>query len=322
MLVALAATLPLWLLRAVLDPVLGAEMPYTIFLGVLASSVIGGWKAGLTATALSALAANFSFVAGSAGFLLEGSRGWGFLIFALVASMLVFLVHSLSASLRRERELNEDMTRVSSEYRHRIKNLLAVTQSLLHQTARVSTSVPELRDNAIDRLHALGRAQDLLHLGKAQATPLDKLIDEILAPYDAKRRLLAPLSGPEVLVPAESTIAVALLLNELATNATKYGALSTEKGRLELAWSVRDDWTSIHWKECDGPPVAQPTKLGFGSRLMQSALRASGDVDLAFERDGLRCEIRLHTSPPSVTTGPIGDSSRSAALKRQPLSTE
>jgi two-component sensor histidine kinase len=91
------------------------------------------------------------------------------------------------------------------------------------------------------------------------------------------------------------------LLNELATNATKYGALSVEEGRLKLGWTVQDEWTVIEWKEIGGPAVAKPAKAGFGSRLFENAMpKASGGANVCFEPNGLRCEIKLRTSAASA----------------------
>jgi two-component sensor histidine kinase len=306
LLLATGATGLAWLLRAALAPVLHDEMPYTLFfLGVLVASIFGGWVQGIAATVLGALAANFSFVASGERLIFEDSRGWGFGVFVLVSLVLVFLVDSLAASLRRERGLSDDLTTVSNEYRHRIKNLLTITQSLVDQTARSAHSIPEFKEKVLDRLHALARAQDLLHVGKAQAVPLHGLIDTILSPFQLQGRLAWPISGPNALVPAETTIALALLLNELATNATKYGALSVHEGRLKLGWTVEGEWTLIEWKEIAGPKVTAPEKRGFGSRLFDTAIpRGSGSAELNFEPDGLRCEIRLRTlavSEPSIS---------------------
>lgn len=288
-----------WLLRSALNPVLQDQMPYTLFLlAVLVASIFGGWKSGVTAAVLSGFVANFSFVSPGAHLMFEGSRGWGFGIFMLVSLLLVSLVHALADTLRRETGLRENLTTVSNEYRHRIKNLLAVSQSLVDQTARTAGSVPEFKDKVLDRLHALARAQDLLHMGEAQAAPLSRLIDEILKPFHVDGRLAWPISGPDVLVPAEMTTALALLLNELATNAVKYGALSVPEGRLKIGWTTEGEWTVIEWKEIDGPHVAPPEKLGFGTRLFDNALpKGSGSTELNFEPNGLRCEVRLRSSP-------------------------
>jgi two-component sensor histidine kinase len=287
-----------WLLRSALAPVLRDQMPYTLFiLAVLVASIFGGWKSGVVATALSGFVANFSFGSPGEDFNFQGSRGWGFCVFILVSLLLVALVNALAATLRRETALREDLTTVSGEYRHRIKNLLTVTQSLVHQTGRTAGSVSEFKEKVLDRLQALARAQDLLQIGKGQAAPLRELIEEILKPFHIEARLAWPISSPDVLVPAEMTTALALLLNELATNAVKYGALSVPDGRLKIGWTVQAEWTVIEWKEIDGPHVAPPEKLGFGSRLFDNALpRGSGSTELRFEPNGLRCEIKLRTS--------------------------
>jgi two-component sensor histidine kinase len=295
LLLAGAAAGLVWALRTALDPLLGGETPYMLFLlGVLAVSVAGGWQVGIVATVFSGLLANFSFVAPEHSLTFAGSQGWAFSIFISVALILVALVHALATTARRETTLREELATVSGEYRHRIKNLLVVAQSLVHQTGRTAATAPEFRDKLLDRLHALARAQDLLQVGDARVVPLRTLVDEILEPFNLEDRLAWPITGPDVLVPADTTIALALLLNELATNAMKHGALSAEEGRLKLGWVLQPDWTVIEWKEIDGPPVSEPLGAGFGSRLFENALpRASGTADLWFEPDGLRCEIRI-----------------------------
>lgn len=298
-LLAVGAPALAWLLRGALDPVLQDQMPYTLFfVAVLTASVFGGWKSGAAAAVLSGLMANFSFVSPGPHFMFEGSRGWGFSIFMLVSLLLIALVNALAVTLRRETRLREDITTVSNEYRHRIKNLLAITHSLVDQTARTASSVPEFKDKVLDRMHALARAQDLLHVDQVQAAPLRTLIDGILKPFHVESRLAWPISGPDVLVPAEMTTALALLLNELATNAVKYGALSVSEGRLKIGWAAEGEWTVIEWREIDGPVVTPPDKLGFGSRLIDDALPGgSGSTKLVFEPNGVRCEIKLRASP-------------------------
>ena len=298
LILAVVTTSLTWLLRRTLDPILQDQTPYTLFfLAVLATSVFGGWRSGAVAAVLSGFVANLYFVAPAAHFTLEGAQGWGLGIFMLVSLVLVALVNSLAAALRRETGLHEDLTTVSSEYRHRIKNLLTVTQSLVDQTARTASSIPEFKEKVLDRLQALARAQDLLQVEKVQTSSLLELIEEILKPFHLEGRLAWPISGPSVFVPAEMTTALALLLNELATNAVKYGALSVSEGRLKIGWTVEGAWTVIEWKEIDGPHVVPPDKAGFGSRLFDNALpRGSGSTKLSFEPDGLRCEVRLRTS--------------------------
>jgi two-component sensor histidine kinase len=97
-------------------------------------------------------------------------------------------------------------------------------------------------------------------------------------------------------VKEDLAVTLSLLLNELATNATKYGALSVPKGRLELGWIERADGIVIEWKEHGGPRVTPPTKVGFGTKLLSTALRrTSGGVDLRYDPDGVHCIISLTT---------------------------
>lgn len=299
LLLAFGASALAWLVRAALDPVLKDQMAYVLFVpGVLVTSVLGGWKSGMAAAGLSGALAAFSFAAPAGRLTLDHSHGWALGLFILVSLMLAALVGALAASLRQEMQLREALVTVSAEYRHRIKNLLTISQSLVDQSARSTGTVSEFKEKIASRLHALARAQDLLHVGKAEAVPLHSLIEAILDPFRAEERLAAPIRGPHALVPADVTVTLALLLNELATNAMKHGALSVPEGRLKLGWTLDGEWTVIEWKELDGPKVAPPEDRGFGSRLFDSALATgSGSSELIFEPDGLRCELRLRTSP-------------------------
>jgi two-component sensor histidine kinase len=216
----------------------------------------------------------------------------GLAIFVVLCTVLIIVVEALKDALQREAALNEQLTVVTRELHHRVKNVVTLAISVAQQTGRNTDSTESYREKLTDRLVALGRAQDLLIESGAQAVPLGVLIDQILSPFDAAGHLTAPPSGPAVEVPQELAVSLALLVNELATNATKYGALSLPKGRLDLHWSLREGWTEIDWKEHGGPVVGEPAKTGFGSRLFLSALpRNAGRVDVAFEPDGLRCKI-------------------------------
>jgi len=306
-----------WLVRAALGPVLKDQLPYNLFVpGVLAVSVFGGWKPGVLTAILSGLAANLSFVPNIGRFTFEDSHVWSFAAFVMVSLLLVALVNALATSLRQEIRLGETLVTVSGEYRHRIKNLLAITQSLVNQTAGSAGSIPEFKSKLLNRLHALASAQDLLQADEAQAVPLHRLIEAILDPFRFEGRLACPIRGPSVLVSAEVTVALALLFNELATNAMKYGALSVQQGRLKLGWTVDGDWTLIEWKELAGPKVTAPEDRGFGSRLFESALPSErGSAELIFESDGLRCEIRLRNPP---QPGVLHAAARRIASKRSP----
>jgi two-component sensor histidine kinase len=294
-LIGVGAVAAAWVLRGLLQPFVADKAPYaTFFAAVLFAGILGGWRGGAFAAVLGGLAGNFAFVGGSARLILDGDDGAALALFLVVAAVLVGLVHALTESLRRERELNIHLSTVSSEYRHRIKNLLTVIQSMIHQTGRSATSPAEFEEKLVGRMEALSRAQDLLLDGQGQTVGLHAVVGESLRPFALGDRLEQPAGGPDVHVPAEAAVAISLLLNELATNAAKYGSLAVEKGRLRLGWAVRDEVVVLDWKELGGPPVQAPGKAGFGSQLIDRAIaRTGGAAELHFEPDGVRCEIRM-----------------------------
>ena len=179
-----------------------------------------------------------------------------------------------------------------------------MAQSIVQQTGRYTSDMPEFQDKVVGRLQALARAQDILSESDETGAELRELIERTLRPFDVEQRLAWPMSGPRVVLPPDAAVALALLLNELATNATKYGALSFPQGRLKLGWTVENGWVTIKWCELDGPPVTPPTRRGFGSRLFEQAMpRASGRATLTFEPEGVSCEIRLAAPGDSADGG-------------------
>jgi two-component sensor histidine kinase len=299
LLIAVAAAALAWALRALLLPFLGDKAPYaTFFAAVILAGLFAGWKGGAAAAVLGGVAGNVFFVGGAEGLKLQGANGGALALYLAVCALLVTLIHSLTASLRREQSLNAHLETVSSEYRHRIKNLLSVIQALAQQTARSSDSMEEFEVKLVGRLQALSRAQDLLLDGSGRTVGMHTVVGESLKPFAITDRLAPPSGGPDVHVPAETAVAISLLLNELATNAAKYGALGVAEGRLKLAWTLEDEEIVLGWKELDGPPVTAPGKTGFGSKLIDRAIaRAGGAADLRFEPDGVRCDIRMYRAP-------------------------
>lgn len=292
MLLATGLTLAAAATRAGAAGLLGTEAPYLVFIAaVLLSAVIGGWPAGATAAALGGLIVNWRF-AGASYLEIHGSQPGNLVIFLLVSSLIVAVGGTMSAALRREAKFAEELALVSREYQHRVTNVLTIAQALAHQTARHSPTVAEFEQKLLDRLQALARVQDLLLKAYGEPTPLPPLVDKILAPYDIAGRLDAPATPPDVRVDPSVAVSLALLLNELATNATKYGALSVPGGRLRLAWSSVPHAAILTWKELQGPPVTPPRRAGFGSKLFQAGFaQAGGALKLDYEPDGLQCRL-------------------------------
>lgn len=297
MLLAIGLTLVAGAGRASAESLLGTNAPYLIFIAaVLLSAVVGGRTAGALAAVLGGLAANWSF--GASHLEIRDSHLWNLVLFLLVSGLIVLVAGTMSAALRREARLASELAVVSREYQHRVMNVLTMAQALAHQTARYAPTVAEFEHKLIDRLQALARAQDLLLREHGQPTPLPLLVDNILAPYDIADKLDATdatdatAATPDVKVDSSVAVVLALLLNELATNATKYGSLSVPRGRLHLAWSSAPHAVILTWKELQGPPVTPPRRAGFGSKLFRAGFaQAGGALKLDYEPDGLRCRL-------------------------------
>lgn len=180
------------------------------------------------------------------------------------------------------------------EMAHRAKNTLAVVQSLIGQSLRGTSTPPQIIEELTGRLISLARSHDLLLATDWKGAALGDLVAAQVLPHAAAARIKA--SGPAVTIPAETATPLGLVLNELVTNAGKYGALSAPEGGVDIAWRV-DGASSpstviLDWREHGGPPVAAPVSRGKGLRLIETCLPAT-DVTLSFDRDGLRAQIRL-----------------------------
>ncbi|APH70979.1 PAS domain S-box protein [Aquibium oceanicum] len=177
------------------------------------------------------------------------------------------------------------------ELNHRVKNSLAVVQSLAKQTFR-PVDGEDPRTAIFDgRLSALARAHNLLTSENWEKADLVDLVRHSLGTLVAEGR--ANWSGPSVKLMPKQAVTMAMALHELYTNALKYGALSTGDGKLDIRWSKNADHFSFAWQERDGPPVATPSRRGFGSTMIDRALRSELDAEVTmdFRPDGLVCTI-------------------------------
>ena len=181
-----------------------------------------------------------------------------------------------------------------NELNHRVKNTLATVQSIAAQTLRTTPDPAKARDAFEARLVALAAAHDLLTAQSWRGARLTDVVAQAIAPFETAGRPQISRSGPPVWVSAHDALALSLALHELATNAAKYGALSCPEGRVLIQWSrVRGELT-FTWTEQGGPPVAPPSRSGFGSRLLRRSLAHDlhGEVTLVFAPEGVRCTIR------------------------------
>jgi two-component sensor histidine kinase/CheY-like chemotaxis protein len=179
-----------------------------------------------------------------------------------------------------------------SELNHRVKNTLATVGAIATQTVRAANSPGEFASSFMARLQSLGQTHTLLTDNNWQGAEVLTLVrDQLLLGGLEDDRI--SYVGPLVRLNPQTSLHLALVLHELGTNARKYGALSVPRGELTLRWALRsDDKLEFEWKERNGPPVVQPSKKGFGSKLIeQSVTSRGGAAAIRYEPDGLVCEI-------------------------------
>ncbi|MCO6392221.1 PAS domain-containing protein [Aliihoeflea aestuarii] len=177
------------------------------------------------------------------------------------------------------------------ELNHRVKNTLATVQSMAKQTLRAAPNMQAANDDLEGRIIALSKAHNLLSQTAWDSTTMSDLVDHEFAHLD-RARLAA--SGPDVLLNPKASIAIAMVLHELSTNAAKYGALSGDEGRLDVVWQVGADGDLvIDWHETGRALSAPPSKAGFGSRMINAVVRGEldGSVNASYETDGLVCKL-------------------------------
>lgn len=196
-----------------------------------------------------------------------------------------------------QKETERRLRLLVDELNHRVKNILTIVQSLAYQTFK-GTPATEARRAFEGRLVTLANSHSYLANGEWEGVSLTALLHQAFTSQGIARPRVS-LDGPAVSLRANQAFALALAFHELTTNALKYGALSTEAGRVEVRWR-HDQALCIHWQEIGGPPVSKPTRQGFGSKLIEQALANDlrGHVAMKYEPTGVECSIEV---PPSTS---------------------
>lgn len=195
------------------------------------------------------------------------------------------------------KEGEEHLRLLMREISHRSKNLLAIIQAMARQTARHADSIDDFLNQFNARVQALARSHDLLVQENWHGAALRDLLKSQLSPYVDTDLTQVTIDGPSVLLKPETAQNLGLALHELASNASKYGALTVPAGRVTIRWSeIADGKRSgieLLWAETGGPTLGVPKKRGFGSMLIQQNLSRSleSEVELKFEADGVNCCI-------------------------------
>lgn len=297
------ATLAL-ILRLSLTPLIGDTIPFlTFFPAILIAAAWVGWRGGAACLALCTfygvyflvpiVAPGRSAVPGLiAALLLVLSGG----LIGLVATMLRTALIQMESGRQRERVL-------LLEVQHRARNTLALVQSLAVQSFKGSTDVQK-KAAFYDRLVALGQAHSLLSDRSWRSVDLRTVVQQNLKAFDNPEHPRIRIAGADLMVPPELVIDLGLCLHELATNATKYGALSVEEGRVDVTWTLNPHPPTVTlelvWTERGGPRVSAPDQVGFGSRLLTRAAHAANprEVKLTFGDDGVVWSLSVELELP------------------------
>ncbi|WP_165820037.1 sensor histidine kinase [Microvirga sp. KLBC 81] len=191
------------------------------------------------------------------------------------------------------------------ELNHRVKNTLATVQSLAIQTMRSSPSPEAFQSNFMARLMALSATHDLLTQTYWESASLSEVIEAELRPHGGIDGLRIKARGDAVRLKPQQALSLGLAFHELATNATKYGALSSSQGQLSITWDLEADAAGkrqllVHWHEQDGPPVAKPRRQGFGTRLIDRSIvhELGGAIEMDYASTGLECRMRVPLTSP------------------------
>jgi two-component sensor histidine kinase/CheY-like chemotaxis protein len=190
----------------------------------------------------------------------------------------------------KEREAADKLQKlILEELHHRIKNTLATVSAIAAQSLRTATSIEHGQQAIEGRLVALGRAHDLLLQARWANASLEHTIRGATEPYVSIGSGRISIQGPDIRITSGAVIALAMTLNELCTNTTKFGALSVPAGRIEIVWKIDEEGQRLHltWSEKNGPMVHAPSRQSFGTRLIGTlGQQLKGAVKLAYDATG------------------------------------
>jgi signal transduction histidine kinase/CheY-like chemotaxis protein len=232
----------------------------------------------------------------------DGSSLFGLVQAAPLRDRFERIVGAVSAGLdiTDRKRTEEHRLMLLNELNHRVKNTLATVQSIAVQSFRGRTDGGG-REMFEARLLALSRAHDVLTDESWQGANLDEVVAQAIAPYRDRHLDRFAVRGPQVRVSAKQALSITMALHELATNAVKYGALSNDKGRVDIDWSETSggEWLRMEWREKGGPAVVPPRHRGFGTRLIERGLaeELGGTTRIEFHPDGVWCEIIARLRP-------------------------
>ncbi len=227
---------------------------------------------------------------------LSGPARRGILVAIVLCAGLIFVSFGFATQMAGWLARAElDRESLIAELNHRVKNTLSVVQAIVNQTFRTRADAATIQKALDTRIVALARAHDVLSDRNWQGASLRETAELVLQPYllgEARVRL----EGPEVKLSPRVSVVIALVLNELVTNAAKYGALQTAAGEIELRWfAPKSGEMVLSWRERGGPSVVPPAQKGFGTQFIERCVTGDlqGSIEMSFAPGGLACIMSL-----------------------------
>jgi two-component sensor histidine kinase len=263
--------------------------PY--FPAVVFATAFGGARVGIvTALAGGVLGVSLNFSDATTDF----ARFALLLIFLSVCGLTIWGVEHYRSVAAQQRDIAKRLIQeeeyrklVVDELQHRLKNKLSTIHAVLRQ---ILQDQPQIWASIDPRIRALSLTDDLIAKVDGSGCDIKDLLLSELGPYGHVR---FTLNGNPLFLPAKLAVSLALIFHELATNAGKYGAFSSARGFLQVTWSVIDDRLNIAWDETEGPVVGVAGEAGFGTKLLNSALRPfDGKTEIAFLKTGVHCTMQ------------------------------
>jgi two-component sensor histidine kinase len=263
--------------------------PY--FPAVLFATAFGGFRVG----AATAIAGGFlGAIVNFSDAPIDFARFALMAIYLVVCGLTIWGIEHFRSIASHHREISRRLIEeetyrklVVDELQHRLKNKLSTIHAVMHQ---VLHNQPQIWASIDGRIRALSATDDLIARADGNGCDLREMLLSELGPYGHVR---FTLDGEARFLPAKLAVSLALIVHELATNAVKYGAFSSSRGLLQVSWSVTDDHLTLVWDENEGPPIGTVGEPGFGTKLLNSALRPfDGSTEIAFLRTGVHCTLK------------------------------
>jgi PAS domain S-box-containing protein len=212
---------------------------------------------------------------------------------------------AILSDITERHQADERRQLLSRELSHRVKNMLAVVQSIAHHTANSAKDTKAFSDAFSARIQALAISQDELSNTEWTGADLESLIRNHLAPFVGQDSARLRIGGTPVLVTSEKVTALGMVTHELGTNAAKYGAWSNDDGVVNVNWRLctngQGQVLTVEWTEHGGPPPAPSTRRGFGTKMIGASVDI---IERRFEPDGLVCRFSLALAPRSADKPP------------------